>query len=85
MHENDPAFFQWLIAGVVTFFSGWNLFTEKRIEKLKDIAHERCVDKESCKEDRERYDKGVVEIKKIIERGFEGVHKRIDEALKNKD
>ena len=34
---------------------------------------------------RERVDKAVDEIKKIIERGFEGVHRRIDEALKKHD
>jgi hypothetical protein len=78
LHENDSTFFQWIIGGIFTFFSGWNLYTERRVEKLKDLAHERCVDKESCKEDRERFDKAVDEIKKIIEKGFQGVHSRID-------
>ena len=78
MNENDSAFLQWLIGGVVAFFASWNLFTERRVEKLKDIAHERCVDKDSCKEDRERLDKVVDELKTIIKEGFQGVHRRID-------
>lgn len=85
MPEKDISFLQWIIGGAVTFLTSWNIFTEKRLDKIKDMAHERCVDKESCREDRERVDKAVDEIKLLIERGFQGVHRRIDEALKKKD
>ena len=76
---------QGIIAGLATFFTGWNLFQHKKIDKIREDTLIHCVQKNDCKEDRERVDKAVDEIKQIFERGFQGVHRRIDEALKKKD
>lgn len=85
MPEKDTTFLQWLIGGLFAFFAGWNLHTQKKVDDIKDTVQTGYVATPTCKEDRERMETAISEIKQIIERGFQGVHRRIDEALNKKD
>jgi len=91
MPEKDTHFLQWIIGLIITFFTSWNIFNHRRLDKIKDNMHGVeliCVDKPSCKEDRDKIDKSIDEIKDMLREGLKefkdgvtGVHDRIDRII----
>ena len=82
----------WFVGIASPIIGALHLLHFKQYQKIDDkiaAVKDNCVHKDSCKEDRERFDKSVDELKRIIEGGFrevsgsvKGVHHRIDKLIK---